>query len=174
MKRILFVLALVMCLPVLAKPIPFYGRTGTEIILKLSYDEDARGFERTKRAPVFIPVIASHDSENLYFSSRISIGDATIVVKDERENVVYEVNTSMLSGEDIVLPLNIEKGRYTLEITYGSICLTRKVGSDDLGTLSFYFYDPVIVTSTGNNTYSLFSASSGDVMVTLLPSETSY
>lgn len=50
----------------------------------------------------------------------------------------------------------------------------RNIGSDDLGTLSFYFYDPVVVTPTNNNTCALYNVSSGDVMVTLLPTETSY
>ena len=123
MKRILFVLALVMCLPVLAKPVHFYGKMGIEIILKLGYS-DSEGIEREKRSPIFIPIIASHDSEKLYLSSRISIGDATIVVKDERENIVYEVSTSILSGGEMALPLNMNEGSYTLEITYGSICLS--------------------------------------------------
>lgn len=123
MRRILFVLALVMCLPILAKPIPFYGKIGNEIILKLDY-RDSEGIERGKRSPIFIPIIASHDSENLYLCSRISIGDAIIVVKDKWENVVYEVSTSMLSSEEIVIPLNIGKGSYILEITYGNTCIS--------------------------------------------------
>lgn len=123
MKRILFVLALVMCLPVLAKPVSFYGKMEVEIILKLGY-HDSEGIEKDRRSPIFIPITASHDAENLYLSSSISIGDATILVKDEQDNVVYEANASMPSNEEIVLPLNIEKGRYTLEIAYGSICLS--------------------------------------------------
>lgn len=123
MKRILFVLALVMCLPVLAKSVPVYGKMGTEIILKLGYN-NAEEVEKGKRSPVFIPITASHDAETLYLNSRMSIEDATVVVKDEWDNVVYEVSTPFLSGEETALPLNIGEGRYTLEITYGSIRLS--------------------------------------------------
>ena len=123
MKRILLVLAIVMCLPVLAKSVPSYGKMGTEIILKLGYNDNAKGYDRGKRSPAFIPITASHDTENLYISSRMSIEDAIVVVKDEWDNVVYEVSTAFLSGEETALPLNIGEGNYTLEITYGSICL---------------------------------------------------
>ena len=122
MKRILLVLALVMCLPVLAKSVPSYGKMGTEIILKLGYSIPEE-VEKGKRAPAFIPIIASHDTENLYLSSRMSIENATVVVKDEWDNVVYEMSTAFLSGEEIALPINIGEGSYTLEITYGTICL---------------------------------------------------
>lgn len=122
MKRILLVLALVMCLPVLAKSVPSYGKMGTEIILKLGYSIPEE-VEKGKRAPAFIPITASHDTENLYLSSRMSIENATVVVKDEWDNVVYEMSTAFLSGEETALPLNIGEGNYTLEITYGSICL---------------------------------------------------
>lgn len=42
------------------------------------------------------------------------------------------------------------------------------VGSDELGTLSFFFYDPII-RAESNNTYKLYDVSSGDVTATILP-----
>ena len=42
------------------------------------------------------------------------------------------------------------------------------VGSDELGTLSFFFYDPII-RAESNNTYRLYDVSSGDVTATILP-----
>ena len=46
--------------------------------------------------------------------------------------------------------------------------ITTKLGSDNLGTLTFSFYDPVI-RDENNGTYKLFNASSGDMEATLLP-----
>lgn len=129
MKQILAVLLLCVCMPSVSMTRPFEMVVETEhrlesiIYLEVShYVQEKVG--REKRSPIFIPISASHDTENLYLCSRISIDDATIVVKDEWKNVLYEVSTSMLSGEEIVLPLSIEKGSYTLEIMYGSICLS--------------------------------------------------
>lgn len=46
--------------------------------------------------------------------------------------------------------------------------ITTQVGSDDLGTLSFFFYDPIIRYQDGNG-YQLMNSSSGDVQATILP-----
>lgn len=46
--------------------------------------------------------------------------------------------------------------------------VTTTVGSDELGTLSFFFYDPII-RAESNNTYKLYDVSSGDVTATILP-----
>ena len=46
--------------------------------------------------------------------------------------------------------------------------ITTTHGSDDLGTLSFFFYDPII-KAEANGTYELYSAYNGTVEATLLP-----
>ena len=127
MKQILLVLFVCVCMPVMAASLEVgkqpVNRTEYLIHLKIDpYPSDASG--RDRRSPAFIPITASHDAEALYLSSRMSIEDATIVVKDEWDNIVYEAGTTFLSGEETALPLNIGEGRYTLEITYGSIRLS--------------------------------------------------
>lgn len=52
--------------------------------------------------------------------------------------------------------------------TTSSTKVTTTVGSDELGTLSFFFYDPII-RAESNNTYKLYDVSSGDVTATILP-----
>ena len=129
MKQILAVLLFCVCMPSVSMTKLFEMVVETEhrlesiIHLKVSpYVRDGVG--REKRSPFFIPITASHDLENLYLNSRMSIEDATITIKDEWNNVMYKVNVTLFSGEDMALPLNIGEGSYTLEITYGSICLS--------------------------------------------------
>lgn len=52
--------------------------------------------------------------------------------------------------------------------TTSTIKVNTTVGSDELGTLSFFFYDPII-RAESNNTYKLYDVSSGDVTATILP-----
>lgn len=46
--------------------------------------------------------------------------------------------------------------------------ITTELGSDNLGTLSFLFYDPII-RAESNGSYKLYNASSGDMEATLIP-----
>ena len=142
---------------------------------------------------VYPEFIDTNKSHNLVFTNpwdlsqqSLSIHMAVYEVDAEGENTIQKTIVNEYANKaDFSLDGGGDAGEINLssKLGYGFssthsetsvMTYTRKVGSDDLGTLSFYFYDPVIVTSTGNNTYSLFSASSGDVMVTLLPTETSY
>lgn len=72
-----------------------------------------------------------------------------------------------------------DKEKTTVKTTHGTsstysevvnIEISTTKGSDDLGTLTFNFYDPVIL-SKGNsaNTYNVYSAFNGKVEATLLP-----
>ena len=142
---------------------------------------------------VYPEFIDTNKSHNLVFTNpwdlsqqSLSIHMAVYEVDAEGENTIQKTIVNEYANKaDFSLDGGGDAGEINLssKLGYGFssthsetsvMTYTRKVGSDDLGTLSFYFYDPVIVTSTGSNTYSLFSASSGDVMVTLLPTETSY
>ena len=124
MKRLLLALSFVVCLPVLAKSVPFDEKMGTAIILRFGYKDDVRGCERDKRAPAFIPISAFYDTDNLYLNSCYSVENTAVVVKDKWGNVMYEADVELLTDKEIVLPLNVGEGNYTLEITYGSICLS--------------------------------------------------
>lgn len=50
--------------------------------------------------------------------------------------------------------------------------VTTTTGSDDLGTLSFFYYDPIIKTGS-NGSYQLYSVYNGTVEATLLPMDIS-
>jgi hypothetical protein len=60
-------------------------------------------------------------------------------------------------------------GYYPKNTTYS---VTTQKESDDLGTLSIFFYDPIIVSAEGGK-YELFNASNGTVTATLTPLKTS-
>lgn len=72
---------------------------------------------------------------------------------------------------------SIDSVKLTAKLGYGfshtntstsSTKVTTTVGSDELGTLFFFFYDPII-RAESNNTYKLYDVSSGDVTATILP-----
>lgn len=69
---------------------------------------------------------------------------------------------------DIKLSSKLGYGFSTTHSETSTVSFTRKVGSDELGTLVFHFYDPV-VTKEMDEGYSLFSVSTGDLQATLLP-----
>lgn len=127
MKQILLVLFVCVCMPAMAASSGIEKQLKNEVekVICLKANPDSRSNAgKDRRSPAFIPITASHDAETLYLNSRMSIEDATIVVKDEWDNIVYEAGITFLSGEETALPLNIGEGRYTLEITYGSIRLS--------------------------------------------------
>lgn len=72
---------------------------------------------------------------------------------------------------------SIDKVKLTAKLGYGfshtntntsSIKLITNVGSDPLGTLSFFYYDPVIKYQT-DGAYNLYSVNNGTVEATILP-----
>ena len=50
--------------------------------------------------------------------------------------------------------------------------VTTQKKSDDLGSLSLFFYDPIIVSADGGK-YELFNISNGTVTATFVPVKTS-
>ena len=52
----------------------------------------------------------------------IQIGNATIRIKDKRENIMYELCTTLSANEEFSLPIHLGKGSYTLEIVNENAC----------------------------------------------------
>lgn len=126
-KQILFVLFVCVCMPIMAESLEINRepehRRGCTIHLKA--EPSIRGtVGRDRRSPVFTPIIASYNAGTIYLVSSMSIENATIVVKDERGDIVCESDAIFLPDKEVVLPLNMGEGNYTLEITYGNICLS--------------------------------------------------
>lgn len=72
---------------------------------------------------------------------------------------------------------SIDSVKLTAKLGYGfsntktntsTIKIVTNVGSDQLGTLSFFYYDPVIKYTT-NGRYNLYSVNNGSVEATILP-----
>lgn len=57
--------------------------------------------------------------------------------------------------------------------TSSSVKVVTQTGSDNLGSLSFYFYDPIIKAVTNNNTYYLHAVNNGTVTAVILPVDVS-
>lgn len=95
--------------------------------------------------------------------------------KEETKTIVSEFTNKAdfsLDGGgsigDIKLTAKLGYGfSHTTTITNSTKVMT-ELGSDNLGTLAFSFYDPII-RSESNGTYKLYNASSGDMEMTILP-----
>lgn len=95
--------------------------------------------------------------------------------KKETKTIVNEFASKgnfELSGGGSIGPVNLTaKAGYGFSSTKtvtSSTEVTTTLGSDNLGTLSFLFYDPII-RAESNGTYKLYDVSSGDMEATLLP-----
>ncbi|WP_455668921.1 hypothetical protein [Phocaeicola sp.] len=72
------------------------------------------------------------------------------------------------AGKKVNLTAKLGYGFSHTKTTTSTTKITTTHGSDDLGTLSFFFYDPII-KAEANGTYELYSAYNGTVEATLLP-----
>lgn len=94
--------------------------------------------------------------------------EKTITVVNEFTN---KADFSIEGGgsiDSVKLSAKLGYGFSHTNTTTSSTKVTTTVGSDELGTLSFFFYDPII-RAESNNTYKLYDVSSGDVTATILP-----
>ena len=71
-------------------------------------------------------------------------------------------------GDDVKVNAKLGYGFSKTHSESSTVEYTVKVGSDDLGTITFHYEDPVI-TAQKDGGYLLYRASSGDVEATLLP-----
>lgn len=72
------------------------------------------------------------------------------------------------SGKKVNFTAKLGYGFSNVKTTTTVTKISTTVGSDDLGTLSFLFYDPII-KSQANGAYELYSVFNGTVEATLLP-----
>ena len=94
--------------------------------------------------------------------------EKTITVVNEFTN---KADFSIEGGgsiDSVKLSAKLGYGFSHTNTTTSSTKVTTTVGSDELGALSFFFYDPII-RAESNNTYKLYDVSSGDVTATILP-----
>lgn len=82
--------------------------------------------------------------------------------------VKTDFSTETTEGSDTKTTVKSSHGFSNTTTTTSTVKTTTTVGSDNLGTLSFFFYDPVI-RDESNGTYKLYDVSSGDITATILP-----
>lgn len=110
-------------------------------------------------------------SIHMFISEIDEKGEDTIekTVVSEYSNKA-DFSTDVTGGnDDVKFGAKLSYGFTSTHSSTSVVKYLRQVGSDELGTLTFHFYDPVITSQT-NEGYKLYTVSSGDVQVTLLPS----
>lgn len=105
--------------------------------------------------------------------------DATETVTREKTVVSEFVNKADFSVQGSG---KVDKIELTAKLGYGissthtsssKLSVNTSLGSDDMGSVSFQFYNPIIRNKDSKGNYTLFSASTGALVVTLLPIDTS-
>lgn len=98
----------------------------------------------------------------------------------EKKTVVSEFTNkadfSLTGGgkvDEIELTAKLGYGFSHTKTVSNEVSITTNVGSDDLGSVSFQYYNPIIRDRNSIGDCKLFNASTGDVSVTLLPIDTS-
>ena len=97
---------------------------------------------------------------------------------DLRSKWIYpeKLDFSLTGGgkvDEIELTAKLGYGFSHTKTVSNEVSITTNVGSDDLGSISFQYYNPIIRDRNSIGDCKLFNASTGDVSVTLLPIDTS-
>lgn len=116
----------------------------------------------TKSLSIYLFVEEFDDSQTI---------EETKTVVDQFTN---KLDFSLEGGGDINGVKVTEKIGYGLSYvntSTSSTKITTSVGSDQLGTLAFFYYDPIIRNKNSDGTYNLYSVSNGTVEATILPKD---
>ncbi|WP_288317899.1 DUF3244 domain-containing protein [Xylanibacter caecicola] len=70
------------------------------------------------KAPARMPIV-SYDNQHLYITPHYNIPDAQIIIRDETDNIIYDINTALTgSCSVIILPQYVMENKYSIELVY--------------------------------------------------------
>ena len=108
-----------------------------------------------------------------------SLGADAETITKEKSVISEYVNKADFSAE---IGKKGDKIEYNAKLGYGisstrtvsnKVSVNTSLGSDDLGSVSFQYYNPIIRSKDSNGKYTLYNASTGAFIITLLPVDTS-
>lgn len=88
-----------------------------EVIMQLTDTKDYNTLGQHK-APARMPKV-SYDSQHLYITPHYDIIDAHITIRDETDNIIYDIYTTLIgAGNVIMIPKDVMERKYSLELTF--------------------------------------------------------
>lgn len=122
MKRILFtIICTLHCIFGLAQNITEHVDFLKDVMMQL-IDAKDRYMPGQHKAPARMPQV-SYDNQHIYIIPHYDITDAQIIIRDENDNIIYDINTALSgSGSVIMLPENVMENKYCIELIYNEKC----------------------------------------------------
>ena len=120
MKKVsLIIIYLFVCITVLAErnvPTVFPLQ---EVMMQLQLtDNQNHILTGQHKSPALMPQVA-YDNQYLYITTHYDITDAQIIIRDENNNIIYDIYTTLISsGSVIALPEYVMENKYCIELTF--------------------------------------------------------
>lgn len=118
MKRILFtIICTLHCIFGLAQNITEHVDFLKDVMMQL-IDAKDRYMPGQHKAPARMPQV-SYDNQHIYIIPHYDITDAQIIIRDENDNIIYDINTALISsGAIIIIPGDIMESKYSIELIF--------------------------------------------------------
>lgn len=93
------------------------------VIMQLT-DNQEKIFVGQHKSPAQVPLV-SYDTQHIYITPHYDIPDAHIIIRDENENIIYDIYTSLSSHGFIITPsTDIMDNKYCIELVYYDLSYT--------------------------------------------------
>lgn len=120
MKRILFtIICALHCIFDLAQNVTEHVDFLKDVMMQLVDNNDKiyHG-QPTHKAPARMPQV-SYDNQHIYIIPHYDITDAQIIIRDETDNIIYDINTALTGSNSVItLPQYVMENKYSIELVY--------------------------------------------------------
>ena len=116
----LFILGMLCTLPVTARPA--LSALKGEIIELLPGGPDNPDWGEDERSSFTLPLVATYESQAVYFYAYEEMRDVAIMVTDSQGCEVASAIITVFPGQSVVLALNTGSGNYRLNVEYKGSC----------------------------------------------------
>ncbi len=88
-----------------------------EIVMQLTDTRDTY-ISTQHKSPTRTPQV-SYDNQHLYITPHYDITDAQIIIRDENDNIIYDINTALTGSNSVItLPQYVMENKYSIELVY--------------------------------------------------------
>lgn len=88
-----------------------------EIVMQLTEEQDHIIIGQHK-SPIRTPQIY-YDNQHLYITPHYDVPDAQIIIRDETDNIIYDINTALTGSNSVItLPQYVMENKYSIELVY--------------------------------------------------------
>lgn len=124
MKKILFtIICTLHCTFGLAQNVTEHVDFLKDVMMQLVDNKDKiYDGQPTHKAPARMPQV-SYDNQHIYIIPHYDITDAQIIIRDENNNIIYDIYTTLIgSGSVIAPPEYVMENKFCIELVYNEKC----------------------------------------------------